>query len=438
VTPVGPFALPLLGHLPWFLADKLAFLTRCAAHHGDVVKLRIGEPTYLLTRAEDIQHVLIDRATNYDKSRRLTSGRGKRLSGSGMQTISGAAHLRQRRLLQPEFHRRAVEAFLPIFLNRTAERLSGWGDGLSIDLAAEMESLSLSILIEVLFGAGYRDPELEAALTVRRAYIEYVYSSLLPYPEAWPVPLVRRYARAMDYIENVIRREIRQPRSPHSMAAHLAALQYPDGSAMSEDQIRDELLSLTSTGYETIGDGLTWTLYLLARHPAVESQVREELQAILDGRSPSPEDLSQLHYTRQVLFESMRLYPPTWIFVRMALGNDTLPSGAPVEAGMKLYLSQYVVHRHPRYFPDPERFDPTRFTPEAVTARPKFSYFPFGGGQRLCIGEQFAMLEMLAVLSRILPGFHLEVPDEAAKLRPGITLRSQGIIAVARRRFDKI
>ncbi len=435
MTPRGPLALPLAGHLPWFLPDKLGFLTRSAAEYGDVVKLQIGGPTYLLTRAEDIQHVLIDQAANYDKSTRLTSERGKRLSGSGLQTSSGAAHLRQRRLLQPEFHRRAVEGLLPLMLHRTAHRLSNWRDGCRIDLAAEMETLALQVIIEALFGPGYCDPELEKAITVRRSYIEYVYGSLLPYPEFWPLPLVRRYEGAMRYIEQTIRREIRQPTSPHGFAARLQTLKYPGGAAMNEDQIRDELLSLTSTGYETIGDGLTWTLYLLARHPEIEALVIEELRTLQPGGAPSPDDLAKLPYLRQVLNESMRLYPPTWIFVRMALGHDTLPSGAPVVPGDKLYLSQYVVHRHPRYFPDPDRFDPGRFAAESIAARPRFSYFPFGGGQRQCIGEAFAILQMVAVLSRILPAFRFELSGEPIALRPTITLRPRGgIVAVARLR----
>lgn len=437
MIPRGPFALPVAGHLPGFLPDKLGFLTRCAAEYGDVVALQIGEPTYLLTRADDIQHVLVDNAANYDKSWRLTSKRGRRLSGSGLQTSSGAAHLRQRRLLQPQFHRRSVETFLPIVLDRTQRRLSAWDEGRRIDLAAEMESLALSIVIGALFGPEYRDPALEEAITIRRRYIEYVYGSLLPYPEAWPLPVVRRYGAAMRYIDSVIRREIRKPASPHGFAARLAAVEHPDGSTMSEDQVRDELLSLTSTGYETVGDALAWTLYLLARHPDVEDRMLAELGAVLGGRAPSPEDLAKLTYGRQVLNESMRLHPPTWIFVRMARASDTLPSGAPVTARHKLYLSQYVVHRHPRYFPEPDRFDPGRFAPEAVAGRPRFSYFPFGGGQRQCIGEHFAVLEMQAVLSRVLPAFRFELADDAVTPRPTITLRPKGgIRAVLRRRAD--
>jgi cytochrome P450 len=436
VTPDGPFALPLLGHLPWFLADKLGFLTRAAAQYGDVVKLNIGEPTYLLSRAEDIQRVLIDNGPNYDKTWRLTSERGKRMSGSGMHTSFGAAHLRQRRLLQPEYHRRVIEGFLPVILKRAKERVSRWEDGRRIDLAAEMESIALSVIMDVLFGSGFQDPELEQAFTNRRRYIEYAYGSLLPFAESWPLPIVRRYQRAMRYIDRVFRREIRKPSSPHGSAARLQNLTYPDGTKMTEDQVRDEMLTIAGTGYETVGDGLTWTLYLLARHPDVESRVLRELGEHTPSATPSPENLAKLTYTRQVLNESMRLYPPTWIFVRMALGADTLPSGAPVHPGHKLYLSQYVVHRHPRYFPDPARFDPARFSPESVAARPRFSYFPFGGGQRICIGEQFAILQMTAVLSQVLPAFQFEFPATPISPRPVITLRPKGgAVATVRRRI---
>jgi cytochrome P450 len=427
-----------LGHLPWFLPDRLGFLTRCAAAYGDVVKLRIGEPTYLLTRAEDIQHVLIDQASNYEKTWRLTSERGKRLSGSGMHTMVGAAHLRQRRLLQPEFHRRVMEGLVPMMLERAAERVSGWRDGQRLDLAAEMESLTLSILIEALFGPGFRDRELEEAITVRRRFIEYMYGSLLPYPEYWPLPLVRRYAGAMHYIDGVIRREIRQPSSPLGFAARLRELRDSQGVALREDQVRDEVLTLTSTGYETIGDGLSWTFYLLARHRDVEARVREELNGVsaglFGGRIAVAGDLAPLVYTRQVVNESLRLYPPTWIFVRMALGDDTLPSGTVVKRGDKLYLSQYVVHRHPRYYAEPERFDPDRFTPAEVAKRPRLAYFPFGAGQRLCIGDQFALLQMTAVLARVVPEVWFEVTEDRVVAQPGVTLRPRdGIAAVVRR-----
>lgn len=423
-----PFAWPLLGHAPAFLADKLGFLTRCAAEYGDVVPLRIGEPTLLVAGAEDIQHVLTGNPGNYGKTPRLTGARGKRVSGAGMQTASGAAHLRQRRLLQPVFQPRSVEGFLTLMHGRTEALLARWRDGADMDLAKEMEGLALSIVIGAIFGDGFRDDgdRLAKAITVRRAYLEYYYACVLPLPEYLPAPIVFRYRGALAVIEASIQRAISEDETTTGFAAMYRERRYPDGGAMAGKMLHDEILSLMSTGYETIGDALTWTLYMLAKHPEVEAAVLEEM------RGP---DAGALRYTRMVLEESMRLYPPTWIFIRMALGPDELPSGAPVAAGTKLYLCPYVTHRLAKYFPDPERFDPERFRVGVKHGRPRFSYFPFGGGQRVCIGEQFAVQEALAVLAMVVPRYRFEVLDARPIVAsPGITLRPKNGLRVRLRK----
>ncbi len=427
-----PPGLPLVGHLPAFLADKLGFLLRCADRYGDVVKLRIGEPTYLLTDPEDIRHVLTGNPANYNKTPRLTSARGRRLSGSGLQTSFGADHLRQRRLLQPLFQRRLAESFFDVMLHRIECRTAGWADGAVVDIAREMEMLALSIIIDSLFGEYFPDAEkLAAAITIRRSYIEYIYGALVPFPEYLPAKIVFQYRRAQRTIDEIIYREIGAQKSATSLAATLSAVTYPDGARMTEGQVRDEILSLMSTGYETIGDAVSWTLYLLAQHPSVESAVLDELRQVLHGELPQVADIPQLRYTRMVFDESMRLYPPTWIFVRMAMDDDQLPSGVTIPRGSKLYLSQYVVHRRARYFPEPERFDPERFNEEARGSRPRFAYFPFGGGPRTCIGEQFALLEGISILAALLPRFQLLLePGQTIVPRPTVTLRPKNGIRV--------
>ena len=193
---------------------------------------------------------------------------------------------------------------------------------------------------------------------------------------------------------------------------------------MTDRQVYDEALTLAITGHETMGEALPWTLYLLAKHPQVERKVWAELREVLRGDPPGVEDLPGLRYTEMVLLESMRLYPPTWIYPRISRNRDRLPSGLAVGAKTKLYLCQYVMHRHPRYFPDPERFEPERFTPEARKKRPKFSYFPFGGGPRICIGEPLAMMQGVLLLASILQRFRLTLlPDQTIIPEPGITLR---------------
>ena len=421
--PPGPPAWPLFGHLPAFLHDKLGFLTGCAERYGDVVALKIGEPTYLLNDPADIKHVLIDNGSNYNRTWRMTSPGGKRIWGNGMQTSFGAEHLRKRRMVQPAFSRRSIGVLLPVMLDRTKQRMATWSnDSGEIDLASEMESLALSIILGALFGPDFVDDELRAAMAIRQRYVAYVYGSLLPFAEYLPTPIVRRYRRAQHFIDDVIRREVEHPTSSPSFTAMFAAAN-PDGVRMDFPQLRDEILPLMSTSDST-GAALCWTLYLLALHPDAEAAVVKELSEVLGDRDPSPDDIARLTYTRQVLDESLRLYPPNWILVRMALGDDTLPSGTSIRRGAKLYLCQYVMHRSPKYFPDPDRFDPSRFRPEETARRPEFAYFPFAGGQRRCIGEHFALVEGVTVLALLMRRFRFQLsPDQSIMPNPAVVLR---------------
>ena len=409
-----------------YLPDKLGFLTECAARYGDVVPLRMGEPTLLLTHPVDIQHVLTGNSSNYDKTWRLTGPLGQRISGAGLHTSVGAEHLRQRRMLQPLFQRSVVETFAGGMRVRVAHHLDTWRPEETFDLRPAMESLALAIMLGALFGPGFDDVdgEMARAITVRRAFYEYVYRSLLPSPDRLPLPIVFRYRKAISTIDRVIERELRCGDGGDAWAAMFASARYPDGSRINPSQVRDEILTVMSTGYETPGDALAWTLYLLATHPEAETAVLRELEQVLDGRAPTAEDVGRLSFTRMVVDESMRLYPPTWIYIRMARDGDQLPgSGAQVAAGTKIYLCPWVMHRHPKDFAEPERFRPERFA-DSTRGRPRFAYFPFGGGPRICMGEQFALLECVLAVAMVLQRFRLEViPGQTIEPSPGITLR---------------
>ena len=419
-----------MGHLCSYLPNKLEFLTRCAADYGDVVRLQIGQPTWLLTNPDDVKHVLVSNASNYNKTHRLTSPRGKRLSGNGLLTSSGSAHLKQRRLLQPLFNEQVTKRFSDVIVARTQQTARSWESKQRINIVGEMEELTQSVIVGALFGIDFQDPErrLAQAIDVRRRYIEYVYGSLFPFAERLPVRIVREHRVADRTIREVIAGEIQSRRRPnndsHDLLSLLMNLTYPDGSRMDDAAVCDEVMTLMSTGYETIGDALSWTWYLLATHDEVESQMLSEIDDIVEHRVPDAHAAKSLRYTSMVLDESMRLYPPTWIYVRMAVDKDVLPSGAAIPAGAKIYLCQYVMHRHPSYFPDPDRFDPSRFSREQVEQRPRFAYFPFGGGPRTCIGEAFARMEGVLVLAILAPRFQLELlPQQDVTPHPGITLR---------------
>lgn len=258
--------------------------------------------------------------------------------------------------------------------------------------------------------------------------MEHVFFS--PFPEWMPSRIGAAYRREMRRIDHILYQAIRERREGvrifKDMLSLLIHTTYDDGNGMSDKQIRDEALTLLVTGYETIGEALAWTWYLLSQHPDVESKFLAELREVLDGRFPCVADLPKLRYTAMVLAESMRLFPPTWMFVRMASQVDILPSGVTIPAGAKLYLCQYVMHRNARYWPNSDRFDPERFTEAAKKERPQFSYFPFSGGARACIGEHFAKMEGILVLAMVAQQFKLTlVPGQTIVPEPMMTLRSK-------------
>jgi len=427
----GPAGYPLLGHLPAFLYDKLGFLSHCAATYGDVINLKIGEPTFLLNNPEDIKRILVVNPDNYVKSPRMTSARGKRLSGAGLLTSVGAAHLKQRRMMQPVFYRKTVESFSKTITEGIGQMLAQWTDGSELDLGCEMMGLVQRNMVKTVLGRDVVDelPGLLDAITIRRLYMEHVFFS--PFPEWMPSRIGWRYRKAMQRLDAIVYRTIQARRLRPTETADLLSLllqaKYDNGTGMTDQQVRDEAVTLFITGYETIGEALTWTSYLLCQHPDIEAKFFAEVDDVLGDRPPGAEDLPKLAYVGMVLAESMRLYPPTWIFVRIAQQKDTLPSGTTIPAGSKIYLCPYVMHRHPRYFPDPERFNPERFTEAAKKERPQFAYFPFGGGARVCIGEHFAKMEGTLVLASIAQWFRLSlVHGRTIVPEPKMTLRPRG------------
>jgi cytochrome P450 len=425
-----PPGYPILGHLPSYFHDRLAFLLRCDDGSGRPVRLRLGGTAYLLTDAADVEHVLLRNLRNYTKTSRLTSARGRRLLGRGLLTRVGDGHLERRRLLQPLFSRKRIGAFASVVADVADELAADWNDGAVIDAVGEMTTLSRRVILRTLLGRRSDEDELEAALDVRQRYIEYRFRSVFPLPEYVPRSIVLAHRRARPRIERAFRSEIAARRASdgesRDLLGHLVAARPPEGAPLSDDDVLEEAIVLSVTGYETMAVALAWTWYLLALHPDVEARVHREIDGVRDGR-PEAEGLPALAYVEAALSEAMRLYPPTWIFVRVALGRDRLPSGAEIPTGAKLYLCQYVVHRSARYFPDPERFDPSRFEPAARRSRPEFAYFPFGGGARLCIGKPLALLEGVLGLASIARRYRLALePGPPIAPDPGITLRPQG------------
>lgn len=408
--------------LPTFIRRTFGLLSSRTFVYDEVVRIRSAWPrAYLVTDPRDVRHLLVDNAANYTKTPFLTGSRGRERAGAGLLTRTGEAHRDQRRMLQPLFHPDPVTVFRGAIDVEIDRRLDRWTPGLTIDLVAEMAELTLAVIVSVLFGDDL-EPEsrraLMSAIEARRAYTEYVYHGRLPFRDRIPTGVWRANRAAVETIDRIVYDAIARRRAAPrgDLVSRLIDLGYRDGSPMTDRQVRDEVVTFTSTGYETLGEGLAWSFYLLARHPDIDDRLAK------DASLAEP-----------VLHEAMRLYPPTWIFARIPKIADELPSGGVVDAGATVFLCPYLQHRHPRFFPDPERFAPERFLADPP---PRFTYLPFGDGAHKCLGEHLARLEGTCVLARAASAVRFEVDDDLRiELHGGITLRPRsGLPAVVHAR----
>jgi cytochrome P450 len=410
--------------------DPLAFLSRIARDHGDVARFRMGPvELYLVNRPEWIRDVLVTHAASFHKGRGLE--RAKRLLGEGLLTSEDPVHLRQRRMMQPAFHSQRIAGYADAMVSLTDRLSARWAPGEARDIAAEMTRLTLAIVGRTLFDADVESEadEIGAALTTALGLFGRTFT--LPYFELLdrlPLPMNRRFERAKSRIDATIARLVaerrRRPGGTDLLSLLVGASDVEgDGSGMTDAQVRDEAITIFLAGHETTANALAWTWYLLARNPEAEARLHAEVDAVLAGRAPSAADLPRLPWTEMVLAESMRLFPPAWIIGRRAIEPYAI-GGYEVPKDSIVVVSQWVTHRDPRWFPDPERFDPERFLPAAKEARPRFAYFPFGGGPRVCIGEGFAWMEGVLVLAAIARRWRLRLlPDQRVVPAPSITLR---------------
>jgi len=414
-----------------FRRDPLGFLRRMAQDYGDIAYFRLGpQHAYLLNHPDFIRDVLVTRQSNFTKSRALQ--RARVLLGEGLLTSEGEFHLRQRRLVQPAFHRPRLIGYARAMSEiaiRTRER---WRGGETLDVAHEMMRLTLAVVGKTLFSA---DVEAEAgeigeALTSVLHMFNLLMMPFSEYLEKLPLPSVRRFEKARGRLDRTIYGIIEERRASGEDRGDLLSMllmaRDEDGSGgMTDRQVRDEALTLFLAGHETTANALTWTWYLLSGHPECERKLHEEVDRVLSGRAPGFDDLPELRYTEMVFAEAMRLYPPAWAIGRKAIEPFEM-GGYKIPKGAILISSPYVTQRDARFFPEPDRFDPERWTPEARDSRPKFSYYPFGGGARLCIGERFAWMEGVLVLAAIAQKWRLRlVPGHPVAPLPLITLRTK-------------
>jgi cytochrome P450 len=397
-----------------FTRDPLNFLTNVARTYGDLASYRMGgERLYLVNNPHWIKDILVTHNRNFTKSRGLE--RTKKLLGNGLLTSEKEFHLRQRRLMQPAFHRDRIAVYGRTMVDYADQMRRSWTDAATFDVATEMMRLTLSIAGKTLFDV---DVESQAA-DVGRALTEVMGSfwmTMLPFAQAMEqVPLgpMHRAKRARERLDAIIYGFIAERRARRTdrgdlLSMLLLAQDEDDGSVMTDQQVRDEAMTIFLAGHETTANALTWTWYLLSQSPEDEATLHAEVDRALAGRLPTVADLPSLPFVERVVTEAMRLYPPAWIIGRRAIQPYAIGGYvAPVRS--ILLMSQWVMHRDPRFFPQPDRFRPDRWTPEFEAALPKFAYFPFGGGPRQCIGESFAWMELVLVVATIAQRWKLEL-----------------------------
>jgi len=430
--PRGPRNLPILGNLPSFRARPIEFLTRIAREYGDLPYFRLGPyHAYLINHPDYVRDILVTNQANFTKSRALQ--RGRILLGEGLLTSEGTFHLRQRRLVQPAFHRDRLTGYAAVMSDYAVRTRDRWKAGSTLDISQEMMRLTLAVVGKTLFSADVESeaPEIGEALTTVLKMFNLLMMPFSEFLEKLPLPSMRRFEKARDRLDQTIYGLIHERRkSGEDMGDLLSMLllaqdEEGDGGRMTDRQVRDEALTLFLAGHETTANALTWTWYLLSQNPECEAKLHQEIDPVLRGRAPQMTDLPQLRYTEMVFAEAMRLYPPAWAIGRMSKSAFDL-GGVHIPAKSICILSPYVMQRDPRWFPDPERFDPERWTPEARESRPKFSYFPFGGGTRVCIGERFAWMEGSLAIAAIAQKWKLRLsPGQRVAPLPLITLRTK-------------
>lgn len=418
-------------NLPQFRRDPINGFFQAALRYGDVVRYRSLWTTHQLSNPADIQQVLQTHVANYRKGRDYQILKSS--LGEGLLTSEGELWQRQRKMTQPSFQSHQVGSFVRIMDEHTEVLLRRWDryadEQQPFDVVPELMHLTLNIASHALFTTNL-DSEIEVireALEIGREYSVDRAWSIIRLPQSIPTSRNRRYLHALAKFHRVIDRMIAArhvaPERVADLLTMLMEARDESGGAMSDKQLRDEVATLLTAGHETTSLTLSWACYLLARHPEVAERICAEIQ-FLNGRAPAYEDLFRLKYTRNVIEEIMRLYPPVWVLSRTPVEDDEI-GGYRIPAGSEILIFPYITHRHPKWWTDPDKFSPERFSPENSSGRPRYAYLPFGAGPRTCVGLNFAMTEIQVVLALLLQRFRLEPTSEndTVRLDPSVTLR---------------
>ncbi|MGE3822004.1 MAG: cytochrome P450, partial [Isosphaeraceae bacterium] len=430
--PPGPRGGWLRGNLTAFRAGPLEYLTDCHRRYGDVVAIRLGpRRIWVLNHPDLVEEVLVTKNKHFRKHFALRSA--KHSLGEGLLTSEGDFWRRQRRLAQPAFHRDRIHAYGRVMVEYADRTLAGWADGQARDVQADMMALTLEIVVKTLFDADVagESADVAGAMEVLMACFGDRVGRLVPWPTWIPSPANLRFRRAMNRVETILTRVIADRLKTGedrgdllSMLLKAQDVEGVGGPGMSDRQLRDEMVTLFMAGHETTANTLAWIWLLLSRNPEAEAALHAELDSVLEGgRPPEVADLPRLVYADRVVTEALRVMPTVWL-----LGRDVVEpvqvGGYDAPRGVTLWMSQWVIHRDPRWFDDPEAFRPERWADGLAKRLPRYAYFPFGGGPRICIGDQFARMEAVLLLATIARRFRPRIaPETIVTPEPTMTLR---------------
>jgi cytochrome P450 len=429
----------MIGNLKDVIRNSNRFLEKCSREYGDVVSLRIFHiPIVLLANPTDIEAVLSKNSANFLKARDYRAM--KAVLGEGLLTSEGSFWQKQRKLMQPAFRHENIATYAETMVEATSRMLDGWRNGETRDVQAEFMAVTLEIVTKVLFGSVIPGDAATVAQSLTIMMEDFNRQAGLAFllPESVPIPTFFRLKRAIEQVDAMIYKLVDSRRAErraaqngngvaprHDLLEMLLSAQDEAGSEMTNEQVRDEVMTLFLAGHETTANALSWTWYLLAQHPDIAKKLAAEMDSALHGRPPSASDAARLPYTEMVIKESMRVYPPVWAIGRQSI-KPFDAGGYHLPAKSNVVILQWTLHRDPRYWIDPEVFDPERWSPEGVRYKPvpRFAYFPFGGGPRVCIGAGFAMMEAILLLATVAQRYRMDLaPKQKVRMLPSVTLR---------------
>ncbi|GJM41911.1 MAG: cytochrome P450 [Ardenticatenaceae bacterium] len=431
--------------IPEIQRNPLGFLQQNAAEHGDFIHYPLGLwEVFQLNHPDLIEHVLVTNQRNYCKNTAQYNTLAK-ITGRGLLTSDGRFWRRQRRMIQPAFHRQRVLAWGEMMAQATQNMLAGWETAVQknepLDIDEEMMAVTLNIVGEALLGLDLQADasKLTHAVLAMLDYVVYRSQQPVALPLSVPTPRHRRFHHGLRLLDELIETAVQNHKqgkgNPNTILSQMRTAVDHNNQPMTSDELRDEVITLLVAGHETAASGLTWLFFLLSQNPIVEKNLLAEIDGVLNGRPPTTDDLPNLPTVQRVIDEALRLYPPAWVITRRAIEADTL-GGADIPANALIIMSPYTTQRHPAFWEKPDQFYPDHFLPEAKRSRPRYAYFPFGGGARLCIGDQFAKVEMGLVGTAVLQKYRLQlVPNHPVVADPLVTIRPKhGLMMTLERR----